>query len=371
MEPNRNTGRVVGLIALLVAVAIVFGLIVWNTVGPRGDTDGNASGTPAETVKVDGYLGGEKIGLFDDPAFAKLAAGKGLEVSYRKAGSLAMMDADRKGLDYLFPSSRTAVEYGKAQGIKPVRSDIVFNSPIVVYTHKAVADGLVSTGIMSRDANGVYRLDMAKAVAAMEANKTWNDVGYAAGYGQFRIDSTDPVQSNSGNEYAALIATVMNGGSPATTESVARDGARVKAIFAKSGWMETSSEDSFNQFLTLGVGSKPMTVGYESQILDLAANNPDAFKQVKDDLVVAYPTPTVWSTHTLMALDDKGERLLDLLTSKDVQQLAWRSHGFRSVDYSGADPISRFGVNGVVDQVTNVAELPDNQAMQALIAALK
>ena len=63
--------------------------------------------------------------------------------------------------------------------------------------------------------------------------------------------------------------------------------------------------------------------------------------------------------------------MLDLLTSKDVQQLAWRRHGFRTVDYSGSDPISRFGVNGVIDQVTNVAELPDNQAMQAPIAALE
>ena len=371
MEPNRNTGRIIGLIALLVAVAIVFGLIVWNMVGAKGQASGSASGTPVETVTVDGYLGGEKIGLFDDPAFAKLAAGKGLEVSYRKAGSLAMMDADRKGLDYLFPSSRTAVEYGKAQGIKPVRSDIVFNSPIVVYTHKAVADGLVSTGIMSRDSGGVYRLDMAKAVAAMEANKTWNDVGYAAGYGQFRIDSTDPVQSNSGNEYAALIATVMNGGSPATTESVARDGARVKAIFAKSGWMETSSEDSFNQFLTLGVGSKPMTVGYESQILDLAANQPDAFKQIKDDVVIVYPTPTVWSTHTLMALDENGEKLLSVLKSPAIQKLAWEQHGFRAANFTGTDSIKRFKVNGTLDQVPAVSELPGNKAMQELIEALK
>ena len=106
------------------------------------------------------------------------------------------------------------------------------------------------------------------------------DVGYTAGYGQFRIDSTDPVKSNSGNEYAALLATVLNGGQPAMV-------------------------DSFNQFLTLGVGSKPMMVGYESQLLDLAVNQPDAFKQIKDDVVIVYPTPTVWSTHTLMALDEK------------------------------------------------------------------
>ncbi|OZG57256.1 hypothetical protein BMYO_2046 [Bifidobacterium myosotis] len=361
---HRWPTKVIGLIALLVAVAVVLGVVVWRSSQPK-------PAEPVQAVKVDGYLGGEKIGLFDDDEFKALATKAGLDVNYRKAGSLAMMDADRKGLDYLFPSSRTAVEYGKSKGVKATRQDIVFNSPIVVYTHRAVAEGLVAGGLMTKDESGVYRLDMAKAVDAMVADKSWTDVGYAAGYGQFRIDSTDPVQSNSGNEYAALIATVLNGGTPATVDSVARDGATVKRLFAKSGWMETSSEDSFSQFLTLGVGSKPMTVGYESQILDLAVNNPDAFAQVKDDIVVAYPTPTVWSTHTLMALDANGEKLLDLLKSKDVQQLAWRRHGFRSVDYLGSDPISRFGVNGVTDQVTNVSELPNNDAMQALIKALQ
>ncbi|MFR2913524.1 MAG: hypothetical protein ACLTKO_00610 [Bifidobacterium longum] len=160
-------------------------------------------------------------------------------------------------------------------------------------------------GLVTKDDSGAYHMDMAKAVDAMVANTTWADVGYTAGYGQFRIDSTDPVKSNSGNEYAALLATVLNGGQPAMVDSVARDGKTIASIFAKSGWMETSSEDSFNQFLTLGVGSKPMMVGYESQLLDLAVNQPDAFKQIKDDVVIVYPTPTVWSTHTLMALAEK------------------------------------------------------------------
>ncbi|PWG59661.1 hypothetical protein DF200_06375 [Bifidobacterium catulorum] len=179
------------------------------------------------------------------------------------------------------------------------------------------------------------------------------------------------MKSNSGNEYAALLANTMNGGQPATRATVKRDAPVIRGIFEKSGWMETSSEDSFNQFLTLGVGSKPMMVGYESQILDLAVNNPDAYAQVKDDLVIAYPTPTVWSTHTLMALDARGEKLLSLLESKPVQKLAWERHGFRSVDFSGTDSVKRFGVPGAEETVRNVVELPPNDAMQDLIAVLR
>ncbi|NEG78940.1 hypothetical protein GFD22_08155 [Bifidobacterium avesanii] len=134
--------------------------------------------------------------------------------------------------------------------------------------------------------------------------------------------------------------------------------------------METSSEDSFNQFLTLGVGSKPMMVGYESQILDLAVNQPDAYAQIKDDVVIVYPTPTVWSTHTLIALDDNGRKLMDVLKSPDVQKLAWERHGFRASNFVGTDSISRFGVPSATDQLNAVSELPNNDAMQAIIAAL-
>ncbi|MBT1162602.1 substrate-binding domain-containing protein [Bifidobacterium sp. SO1] len=352
--------KIFGLVSLVVVVIVILGTIVWRQSQPK----------PVEIQEVNGYLGGEKIGLFDDDEFAKLAEQSGLKVNYRKAGSLAMMDADRAGMDYLFPSSRAAVEYGKAKGVDTSNADIVFNSPIVIYTHKTVADALVGSGIMSKDSAGAYHLDMAKAVDAMTNNKTWADVGYQNGYGQFRIDSTDPVKSNSGNEYAALVATVLNGGQPATTDSVARDSAKIKAIFAKSGWMETSSEDSFNQFLTLGVGSKPMMIGYESQLLDLAVNQPDAFKQVKDDVVIVYPTPTVWSTHTLIALDDKGSQLLKLLKSEAVQKLAWERHGFRAANFAGTDSIKRFNVPGTLEQVTAVTELPNNAAMQAIIKAL-
>ena len=354
---SRN--KLIGLALVVIAVLVAGGALVWQRSKPA----------PVEPTTITGYLGGEKISLFEDQQFKDLASKAGINVSYKKAGSLAMMDADRSGMDYLFPSSQAAVAYGEAKGVQAKSSDIVLNSPIVVYTYRDVADSLVGSGLMTKDGD-VYKLDAAKAVDAMVANKTWADLGYANGYGQFRIDSTDPAQSNSGNEWAALVATVLNGGQPATAESVARDADKIRAIFQKSGWMETSSEDSFSQFLTLGEGSKPMMVGYESQVLDLSVNQPDLYKQVKDDLVVAYLTPTEWSTHVLVSLDDNGDRLSDFLKSDDVQKLAWERHGFRGASQLGTDSASRFGVPGIADKVPASVELPNNDGMQALIGVV-
>lgn len=106
-------------------------------------------------------------------------------------------------------------------------------------------------------------------------------------------------------------------------------------------------------------------------MLDLAVNQPDAFKQIKDDVVIVYPTPTVWSTHTLMALDEKGDTLLNLLKTPAVQKLAWERHGFRAANFAGTDSISRFGVAGTLDQIPAVSELPNNDAMQHLITTLQ
>lgn len=186
-----SKSKIIGLIALLAVVGVVCGTLVWRQSQP-------APAEPTEQVSITGYLGGEKIGLFDDAKFKALAAKQGIAIDYRKAGSLAMMDADRKGMDYMFPSSRAAVEYGNAKGVKAPPK-------------------------------------------------------------RHRLQLTD----------CAIHAQGRGG---------------------RARERRTCDQGQF---------------GRVSHVLDLAVNQPDAFKQIKDDVVIVYPTPTVWSTHTLMALDEK------------------------------------------------------------------
>lgn len=252
-----SKSKIIGLIALLAVVGVVCGTLVWRQSQP-------APAEPTEQVSITGYLGGEKIGLFDDAKFKALAAKQGIAIDYRKAGSLAMMDADRKGMDYLFPSSRAAVEYGNAKGVKapPKR----------------------------------HRLQLTDC--AIHAQGRGGRARERRTYGQGRF-------------------------------------------------------------------------GRVPHVLDLAVNQTDAFKQIKDDVVIVYPTPTVWSTHTLMALDEKGDTLLNLLKTPAAQKLAWERHGFRAANFAGTDSISRFGVAGTLDQIPAVSELPNNDAMQHLITTLQ
>lgn len=252
-----SKSKIIGLIALLAVVGVVCGTLVWRQSQP-------APAEPTEQVSITGYLGGEKIGLFDDAKFKALAAKQGIAIDYRKAGSPAMMDADRKGMDYLFPSSRAAVEYGNAKGVKAPPK-------------------------------------------------------------RHRLQLTD----------CAIHAQGRGG---------------------RARERRTCDQGRFWRV---------------SHVLDLAVNQTDAFKQIKDDVVIVYPTPTVWSTHTLMALDEKGDTLLNLLKTPAAQKLAWERHGFRAANFAGTDSISRFGVAGTLDQIPAVSELPNNDAMQHLITTLQ
>lgn len=252
-----SKSKIIGLIALLAVVGVVCGTLVWRQSQP-------APAEPTEQVSITGYLGGEKIGLFDDAKFKALAAKQGIVIDYRKAGSPAMMDTDRKGMGYLFPSSRAAVEYGNAKGVKAPPK-------------------------------------------------------------RHRLQLTD----------CAIHAQGRGG---------------------RARERRTCDQGRFWRV---------------PHVLDLAVNQTDAFKQIKDDVVIVYPTPTVWSTHTLMALDEKGGTLLNLLKTPAVQKLAWERHGFRAANFAGTDSISRFGVAGTLDQIPAVSELPNNDAMQHLITTLQ
>lgn len=81
-----------------------------------------------------GYLGGEKTGLFEDEEAARILERKyHIQFDYSRAGSLDMVTADQEGMNYLFPSSQTALSYYEDVHGQPLQEEIIFNTPIVCY----------------------------------------------------------------------------------------------------------------------------------------------------------------------------------------------------------------------------------------------
>lgn len=319
---------------------------------------------------LDGYLGGEKIGLFEDEEAAEILRREyHLEFQYSRAGSLDMVTADQTGMDYLFPSSQTALAYYEDEKGQPVQDEIIFNTPIVLYTHQLVLDALMREGIVEEE-EGVYYADMVKLTDLIMADTSWADLGVPELYGKVSVDTTDPAKSNSGNMFAALLANVLNGGETVDETTVENIIPKLQEIFARLGYMETSSSDLFNQFLRMGVGAKPMIAGYESQLLEFAVENPEDYEQMKDDLVMIYPSPTVWSTHVYIALDEAGRAGAEALLDRDIQKLAWEKHGFRTSTYGAASQSFEGIIEEMAPEVTRVMQVPDYPAMRRIIDSL-
>ena len=350
--------RLLGLL-LLIVIAAGTGIIYQMTAGKK------------EPIRLTGYLGGEKIGFIEDEEVQEILRDQyGIEMDYSKAGSLDMVTLDQEGMDYLFPSSQTALEYYRELKGEPAKSEIILNTPIILYTHKIVSDVLEEQGIVSEE-DGVMYLDMAEMARIITEERSWKEIGLPELYGNVSIDTTDPAKSNSGNMFAGLLANTLNGGVTVDEEALPRILPQLQEIFDKLGYMETSSSDLFSQFLKMGVGAKPIIAGYESQLLEFAVEQPDDFAKIKDDIVMLYPSPTVWSTHIYIALTENGEMAVDGLLDPQVQELAWEKHGFRTSVYSAATDTSGFGVNGLAKDITRVMQMPDYAVMRQIIDSLQ
>jgi ABC-type Fe3+ transport system substrate-binding protein len=305
----------------------------------------------SEPTVLRGFVGGEKSALLADPEFGRLLRERyGLVLETDKRGSLEMVtEADTTGKDFLWPSSSVALALYKDSGKPLVASENILNSPLVLYTWTKVAKTLEA-----------QKLDFPQLVAAAAAGKTWKALGLPELYGKVVLYTTDPLKSSSGNLYAGLLQTILGPGSAS----------RVKALIGAQGFQEASSDTLFAQYLSRGIGDKPVIVGYEAQLIDFARTSPAQYAAQKSQLRVHYPKPTVWSSHPVLALTQNGKRLIAALQDPEIQKLAWERHGFRSATGAPNDPKS-CGVEGIPPTIESVVPVPDTQSMKALLSALR
>lgn len=349
--------KYIGLILLVVVIALAGGYSYLQS-------------QQQEQAVVSGYIGGEKIGFVENPQVQKILKDKyALTLHYQKAGSFDMITLPHDGRDYLWPSSQTALDlYERTYG-KPKQAEIIFNTPIVLYTRRLVSDALVREGYLSEQ-NGVYYMDMQQFLPVLENETKWADIGVSELYGTVLVATTDPTKSNSGNMFAGLIANMLNGGEVVGGATVEGILPRLTGIFRRLGYMETSSADLFSQFLKTGVGAKPIVAGYESQLIEFSDTNPNDFDKLKDDVVIIYPVPTVWSSHVYIALDDTGKRAVPALMDEQLQRIAWEQHGFRTGVNASGDAAAGLKVQGVAPVVSKIIQMPDSTTMARIINAL-
>lgn len=279
----------------------------------------------------------------------------------------ALFTSDQRFYDYYKLSPNK--ENGEADRYTVLAGGLTLNTPIVVYSWKEVVNALINESIVT-ETDGVYYItDMNKLIDYILTNKKWSDIGLNDLYGNINIASTDPVSSSPGATYYGLLLSVLSNGQ-ISDDTIDDNLARLKQFYQKSGYMNNTPADLFERYLKTGMGGEPMIVDYEKSIIDFANSNTSGFNQVKDNIVVLYPKPTIWNSHCLTIFTENGKKLYDAFEDKEIGQIAWEKYGFRTGISGGAYDVSSIGI-GVPQNITSTVTSLKMEYYNKLIDYLK
>ena len=356
MKKEKMISIIIGVVILVVVILIAVAVK-------------NKSAFVNNTVEITGAIGGGKENLLADEEineiFAKKYGIKLVQDSWSN-GKTVVKDVVRENGDkydlIFFSDQRYYNEYktpadpllGEAPRYNVVAGDYVLNTPIVMYSWVPVVNALEKEGIVTVKDGIHYITDMSKLMNYILEGKKWSDIGLDI-YGSINIGSVDPVTSSPGATYYGLLLATMSNGEEITEKVLSESLPKLKEFYKKSGYMNNTPADLFSFFLKTGMGTKPIIVDYEKSIIDFANANPDGWNQVKNEVVILYPTPTLWNSHCIAALSDNGKKLIDAFQDKEVSQIAWNKYGFRVGVTGGNYDVSKVNISGIPSTIDKVA----------------
>ena len=336
MARSARRGSPLGLLlAGLLAVAVAALIVVPHLTGGGGAGSG---GDHPPTTVVRALVGSEKADFFADPAVVARFTQAGYRLQVDTAGSREMADRDLRGYDLAFPSDSARADLIRAKAHVD-RVYVPFSSPMAIATFRPLVALLTQRGVVTHTGDH-DELSIRGYLDLVAAGTRWSDLPGNTAFRTNRsilISTTNPRTSNSADLYLAIAGYVENGDN-VVADAAAADRAVTAAapLFAKQGYVDESSQEPFDDYLTIGMGKTPMAMIYEAQFrAHQLARDP----AITADMTLLYPNPTIYAKHTVVPLDATGDAVGRLLTrDPELQRLA-AVHGFRTADTAyGARP---------------------------------
>lgn len=370
--------KLLGIIIFIVLIVIIIGIKFFQQKEQEGEYTG-----PLKTVYI-ATGGGKEDFIADEEVVGIMKKQYGLDITYdswsngrliidplkREDGSDydAMFCSDQRFYDYYKLSpDKTA---GEAERYRVLNGGLTLNTPIVIYSWAEVTDALIKENIVTLTDDIYYITDMNKLFQYILEGRKWSDIGLDMLYGSVNIASTDPVTSSPGATYYGLLLSVMCEGN-VTDENMLENLPKLKEFYIKSGYMNNTPADLFERYLKTGMGGEPMIVDYEKSIVDFANSNSDGFAQVKDDIRILYPKPTIWNSHCIATFSEGGNEFYAAFENDRIQQIAWEKYGFRTGITGGNYDVSKLGIKGMPKTITSTVTSLKMSIYNSLIDHLK
>ncbi len=357
---KTTPGRLAALgLAILLVVGVGVGII---------SSAGQA--LAPSTVALTGYIGSEKDAFFKDPRVVAALQRGGFAVSVTTAGSRQIAATDLSKADFAFPAGVPAAE--KIRVDHPgSKAFVPFYTPMAIATWKPIVDLLTAAGVVHTTGD-VTTLDVAAYMDLVAKNTRWKDLPGNTAYPvnkSILITSTDVRKSNSAAMYLSLASYVANGANIVQNDAeVAKLMDRLAPLFLRQGFVASSSEEPFDDYLVQGIGKSPMVMIYESQFIQRAAA---ADGSITPDMVLMYPDPTIFSKHTFVGLTPNGIKLGDFLTNDPEMRSLATQYGFRTTDTPAFTKFVADHKLAVPASLINVIDPPTYETLEAMITRLE
>jgi hypothetical protein len=353
------------VLVLGVAAAIVFSIV--NQSAQRA-----AQQAASAVVTVHGLVGSEKKDYLTDPRVLAILRANDIDLQIETSGSRGMaLRTDLANYDFGFPAGVPAAKQLIAER-HATQSFSPFYTPMAVASWKPIAEILIANGIVKKDGDDYYIIDMKRLLQYMSDGKRWDELAHHDAYDvgkSILISSTDVRSSNSAAMYLSLVSYLENGNDIVQNDQQAQRAAAVAGpLFLRQGYQESSSAGPFDDYTTIGMGKSPLVMVYEAQFIEYLIEHPSARDP---NMVLMYPKPTIYTKHVLVPFDDKGAKLGALLESNpDLQKLAVE-HGLRTSDADYAQAFWR--KNGVRAPRTliDVIDPPSYDNLEAMIRLIE
>ena len=368
---------------------ILTGALIFAVIVGGGTAAGKFFGSSG-AISVRGAAGGGKESFLADAEVQKILLNKyNIKVTCDPwtdkdmvSGQLAYSEGDerlgkRVMYDFAFFSDQSYYEYYKipsgaseARRMDIRRSMIALSTPVVIYSWDTVADALIAENIVTKTGEVYYITDMNKLISYISSGKKWSEIGLPQIYGNISIASADPAVSQTGKLYYGLMTGIMNEGE-VSSSNIQKTIPKLQNIYTKSAFVHDTPADFFDVYMRIGIGSRPMTAGFEKNIIDFAVSNPEGYAQVKDRIRVLYPAPTTQNSHGIIAFSDEGALLADALNDPEIQKIAFLRYGFRSDINSSSFDVSELGIPGIPQEMTLIIPNLNLSGYNMIIEALE
>jgi hypothetical protein len=346
------------------------GLLVVGVVVVIVISRGGSSGTNSQSLTlIRGVIGSEKLPFFKDPQVQAAFAAHGYMLQVDTAGSREIATTtDLSKYDFAFPAGEPQANKIKADH-KVSRVYQPFFTPMAIATFQPIVDLLTSAGVV-HNTGGLVTFDVKPFLKMVAMNERWTDLPGNTTYPATKailITSTDVRSSNSAAMYLSLASYSANGDNIVTSAAQA-DAVfpTVSPLFLRQGFVASSSEEPFQDYLTIGIGRTPMVMIYEAQYrgAQIAGNS------LPQQAVLMYPSPTVFSKHTVVPLNSKGDAVGQLLSDDSTLQHLAVQYGFRINDTAYEHTFAQSHHLPDVPALINIIDPPAYENLEHMIVAI-